>query len=58
MELARLILGLIGISLVLWFSEGQFAGTAADEARRVRFRRIGIGLVFISLILGAYSEFA
>lgn len=57
MELARLIFGLIGLSLILWFSEGEFVGTAGDEARRVRFRRIGVGLVVISLIVGAYSEF-
>lgn len=58
MELARLILGLIGFSLTFWFSEGQFAGSAEDGARRVRYRRIGMGLVFLSLILGAWNAYA
>ena len=58
MEPARLVLGLIGLSLILWFSEGQFAGSDEDETRRVRFRRIGIGLVFISLAVGAWTEYS
>jgi hypothetical protein len=57
MELSRLILGLIGLSLILRFSEGPFAGSAEDEARRRLFRRIGVGLVFVGLILGTWNEY-
>jgi hypothetical protein len=58
MELSRLILGLIGLSLILWFTEGPFAGSAEDEVRRKRLRRIGVGLVLVGLILGAWNEYA
>jgi len=57
MKLATLLLVLAGILLVFWFSEGQFAGSAEDEARRVKFRRVGIALGLVGLGLLAWIDY-
>ena len=54
---AAILCGLTGLSMVIWFTEGEFAGTAEDEARRVRYRRIGVGLAFAAIIFRAVNEY-
>ncbi len=56
--LAAILGGLAGCAMMLWFTEREFAGTAEDEARRVRYRRIGIGLAFAAIIFKAVNEYA
>ena len=58
MELARLLLGLAGLTLILRYGEGEFAGSAEDASRRKKLRRLGIALVLAGLALGAWSHFA
>ena len=56
--LATVLCGLTGCAMVLWFTEGEFAGSAEDEARRVRYRRLGIALAFAATIMKAVTEYA
>ena len=57
MELLAILLGLVGLTIILRYSEGEFAGTAQDEGRRIRLRRVGMLLVLVSLLLRAWLEF-
>jgi hypothetical protein len=58
MKLLALLLGLAGAAIILKYSEGELAGSAEEEARRVKHRRSGIGLVLVSFILQAWLEYA
>lgn len=56
-ELAASLCGLAGFAMILWFTEREFAGTAEDEARRVRYRRIGIGLAFAAMLIKTLNDY-
>ena len=58
MSLLSILLGIAAFALILLYSEGEFAGSAEEEARRIRFRRIGLLLLLISLLLRTWVEFA
>lgn len=49
------LIAFAGLSLAMWFSEGEFAGSAAAHLRRVHMRRVGFALVFIGIVLKAWS---
>jgi hypothetical protein len=45
MRIPGLILTIAGLILIMRYSEGEFSGTAEDEARRRKLRRASAGLV-------------
>ncbi|HEY5723452.1 MAG TPA: hypothetical protein VIT45_14140 [Allosphingosinicella sp.] len=57
MNLFAILLGLAGAAVILKYSEGEFAGSSEEEARRVKRRRAGILLVLTSLSLQAWLEY-
>jgi hypothetical protein len=45
MKIPGLILTIAGLILIMRYSEGEFSGTAEDEARRRKLRWASAGLV-------------
>jgi hypothetical protein len=51
MKIPGLILTIAGLILIMRNSEGEFSGTAEDEARRRKYRWASAGLVLVGQAL-------
>ena len=51
MKVPGLILTLTGLILIMRYSEGEFSGTAEDEARRRKVRWASAGLLLVGQVL-------
>jgi len=51
MRIPGFILTMTGLILVMRYSEGEFSGTAEDEARRRKYRWASAGLILVGQAL-------